>query len=90
MQIFWVLEMKKIVAILALGLTLFASVDINNASVKGLTTLKGIGQKKAEAIVSYRKDHCFQNIDELKKVKGIGKKIIEKNRSAIEIGKCRR
>ena len=67
----------------------FASVDINNASVKELTTLKGIGNKKAEAIVEYRKTHCIKNIDELTKVKGIGKKTVKKNKSNLIVGECK-
>ena len=82
--------MKQLLLILLLSVLAFASVDINNASLKQLTTLKGIGKKKAEAIVSYRNKYCFKSIDELTKVKGIGRKILEKNRSTIEVGKCRR
>lgn len=42
----------KILAILVLGISfLFATVDINNASQKELTTLHNIGKAKAEAIV---------------------------------------
>ena len=68
----------------------FGAVDVNNASIKELTTLKGIGKQKAEAIVAYRKSHCFKNIDELTKVKGVGKKLIEKNKANIEVGKCKK
>jgi len=68
----------------------WGSVDINNASTQELQTLKGIGAKKAEAIVTYRKSHCFKKIEELDAVKGISKKIIEKNRSSITVGKCKR
>ena len=82
--------MKKLLLLIALGIFSFASIDINTASVKELTALKGIGKKKAEAIVKYRKAHCFQSIDELTKVKGIGKKTIEKNREEIEVGKCKK
>ncbi len=77
--------MKKLLLLIALGIFAFASIDINTASAKELTALKGIDKKKAEAIVKYRKAHCFQSIDELTKVKGIGKKTIEKNREEIEV-----
>ena len=80
--------MKKLLFAILLSTLAFASVDINTASVKELTTLKGIGKKKAEAIVAYRKTHCFKSVEELTKVKGIGKKIFEKNRNEIKVGKC--
>ncbi len=80
----------KILAIIALSIgLLFGAVDINNASAKELNSLKGIGAKKAEAIVSFRKGHCFKTVDELVKVKGIGKKIVEKNRATLEVGECK-
>ncbi len=82
--------MKKLLSIILLSTLTFASIDINNASLKELTTLKGIGKKKAEAIMVYRKTNCFKSVDELKKVKGIGKKIVEKNRSEIKIGECKK
>lgn len=54
-----------------------APVDINHATATELTTLKGIGEKKAAAIISYRDSHgAFNSIDDLSKVKGIGKKSV--------------
>ena len=82
--------MKILTLTLFLAVMVFASIDINNASIKELTSLKGIGKKKAEAIISYRNIHCFKSVDELTKVKGIGKKIVKKNRAEIEVGECQR
>ena len=71
--------------------TLFSSVDINNATINEFATLKGIGAKKANAIIEYRKSiKCFKSIDELTKVKGIGKSIISKNKSNLILGKCKK
>ena len=67
----------------------FGAVDINNVPAKELTTLKGIGVKKAEAIIIYRERHCFTTVDKLTKVKGIGKKTLEKNRENIKTGTCK-
>ncbi|MBD5166296.1 MAG: helix-hairpin-helix domain-containing protein [Helicobacter sp.] len=71
--------MKKILlAFLCLCAMGFAAVNINTASKDELATLKGIGAKKAEAIIDYRDKHGkFQNIDDLKKVNGIGEKLFE-------------
>ena len=82
----------KIIALLLLGISfLLASVDINHADAKELTTLKGIGAKKAQTIISYRKEHkCFKNIEELVKVKGISTKTLEKNRANLTATKCKK
>ena len=74
--------------ILAIGF-LFASVDINTADTKELTTLKGIGKTKAEAIVNYRENNCFKSVNELSKVKGIGKKTVEKNKDDLTVSECK-
>lgn len=82
-----------IVAILvsfALSASAFAadSVDINSADAKTLAEgLAGIGLTKAEAIVAYREEHGpFKSADDLAKVKGVGKKTVDKNRDSITVG----
>ncbi len=60
------------------------TIDINQADVKSLSTLHGIGKKKADAIVQYREIHgSFQTVDEIVNVKGIGKSILKKNHTRI-------
>jgi len=79
----------KILVILMLGMTLlFSAVDINTASAKELATLKGIGMKKASRIIKYREKHCFKTVKELKRVKGIKKKSLRKNKGNITISRC--
>ena len=81
--------MKKIMlSLIALVSITFGSVDINNASVEELTTLKGIGKQKAKAIVEYRKEHCFKTKNDLANVKGIGLKTVERNKKDIKVGSC--
>ena len=54
-------------------------VNINQATVKELTKLPGIGKKKAESIVAFRNEKGkFKSLDDLKKIDGIGKKTLEK------------
>ena len=68
------------------GLLLAATpVNINQANAATLAkSLDGIGASKAEAIVAWREAHGpFKKADDLKRVKGIGKATIERNRSAI-------
>jgi len=53
-------------------------VNINTAAVEELKTLKGVGEKKAEAIIEYRKKNgSFKTKEDLMKVRGIGKKLFE-------------
>jgi competence protein ComEA len=61
-------------------------VDVNSADAKTLAReLDGIGQAKAEAIVSYReKNGPFKGAEDLAKVKGLGKKLIDQNRSNLK------
>ena len=65
-----------------------APVDINAASADELSkALVGVGPAKAKAIVEYRDANGpFKSADDLKKVKGIGKATIEKNRASISVG----
>jgi len=58
--------------------------DLNKAPLRDLLELPGIGEKLAERIVKYRKDHGrFQSIEDLRKVKGIGKKRMERLRPLV-------
>jgi len=62
-------------------------VDINKADAKTIAKeLDGIGLSRAQAIVEYReKNGAFKSLDDLKKVKGIGAKTLEQNRSNIRL-----
>jgi competence protein ComEA len=62
-----------------------APVNINSADAATLAReLKGIGLKRAQAIVDYRaKNGPFKSADELALVKGIGKQAIDRNRADI-------
>ncbi len=84
--------LTKLLTILLLTITfLFAQVDINNATTKEFETLKGIGTKKANTIIKYRKSiKCFKSINELTKVKGIGKATISKNKDNLILGECKK
>lgn len=66
-------------------------VNINTANAFVISkSLKGIGIKKAKAIVAYRDKHGkFKSVEELAKVKGIGSKTIAKNKKNLKIGKMK-
>lgn len=84
--------MKK--AILTLGAVIalfasaaFAAVNVNTASAEQLTSLTGIGEAKAQAIVDYRDANGgFESKGELTEVDGIGDATLEKIRDEVTVG----
>ena len=79
----------KILAMLAISAgLLFGAVDVNNATKEQLMSLKGIGDKKADAIIAYRKTTCFKTVNDLTAVKGLGDKFVEQNKKELTVGKC--
>lgn len=62
------------------------TVHLNQANVQQLQQLKGVGEKKARAIVEYREQHGpFKKIEELKQVKGIGEGTFLKNQAQLAL-----
>lgn len=82
--------MKRLLLVLIIffafsGMAL-AAVNLNSASLTELQAVNGIGPKKAEAIVEYRKKNGpFKTVDDLKKVSGFGDKSLEKMRSELTV-----
>ncbi len=63
-----------------------SKVNINKATVSELMTLSGIGEAKAEAIISYRnKNGNFNTIDDIKNVSGLGDAIFNKIKDNITV-----
>ncbi|KAF0426954.1 transporter [Pediococcus acidilactici] len=61
-------------------------VNINTADKAALLTLNGIGDKKADQIISYREERGgFKTIDDLKQVQGIGDKIFAGLKDSITV-----
>ena len=55
-------------------------VNINTAEVGVLGLLPGIGPAKAAQIAVYRKRHPFRTVDELVRIRGIGRKMVRRLR----------
>jgi len=69
--------MKKILFFMALSVSfLFSAINIQTASKDELMCIKGIGDKKADAILKYRKSNKVKSVDDLINIKGFGKGII--------------
>ena len=82
--------MKKLILALVMGLVLAgvaaAAVNINTASKEELTSLKGVGDKRAQEIINYRKKNGdFKSVDDLEKVPGIGPGIMKQIRSQVSV-----
>ena len=61
-------------------------ININKSTLEQLSTLKGVGKKKAYAIIAYRQRAGeFKNINDLLNVKGIGAKILADNQIRLTI-----
>ena len=85
--------MKYLVSLILMAGSLFATtvsaemVNINKASAEVMqSNLKGIGAKKAEAIINYRTEHGdFKKLEDIKEVKGIGDALFEKIKTEISL-----
>lgn len=60
-------------------------ININTATKEELMTLTGIGESKAEAIISYREKTAFTKIEDIKNVSGIGDSIYEDIKNNITV-----
>lgn len=61
-------------------------IHINTATLEQMTTLNGIGTKKAEAILAYREENGpFTSLDDLVQVSGIGEKTVENIQEMIQV-----
>lgn len=60
--------------------------DLNAATVEELVRLPGIGEVLAARIVAYREEHGpFQKLEDLKRVSGIGGKVVEGIRNLVTV-----
>jgi len=87
---FWI-SLIAVVAFLLSGISVAlaenpSKININTASADELVQLKGIGPKKAEAIIEFRENNGpFELPEDFMKVPGIGPKTFETNKDRISV-----
>jgi len=69
--------MKKILVTSLLMFSLASALNVQKASKDELMCIKGIGEKKAAAILKYRKSHKLKSAKDLLEIKGFGKSLVE-------------
>jgi competence protein ComEA len=60
-------------------------VNLNTAPAEILALLPGIGPAKAAAILVYRKRRPFRTVDELVRIKGVGRKMVRRLRAHLAV-----
>ncbi len=61
-------------------------ININNAELEELTSLSGIGESKANAIIKYRNDNGpFKSIEDIMNVSGLGEALFDKIKDNITV-----
>jgi competence ComEA-like helix-hairpin-helix protein len=60
-------------------------VNLNTASAEELQLLPGVGPAKVRSIVAYRSLHPFRTVDELVRIKGIGRKMLRRLRAHLTV-----
>ncbi len=67
-----------------------APIDLNSASAEQLASLPGIGPSKAAAIVSFRERRPFRRVEDILRVRGIGRATFRSIRDRIHVNESRR
>lgn len=61
-------------------------VNLNTASPEELGLIPGVGPARIRNILAYRKAHPFRTVDELARIKGIGRKTVRQWRMHLAVG----
>jgi len=66
--------------------TLEGVVNLNTASPEELGLIPGVGPARIRNILAYRRAHPFRTVDELARIKGIGRKTVRHWRLHLAVG----
>jgi comEA protein len=61
-------------------------VNLNTATEAELVTLAGIGPSKAQAIIAHRERRAFRRVEDVMRVRGIGRSTFRRLRSRLSVG----
>jgi competence protein ComEA len=80
--------LRKFLFVVLVSLPVFLAaaqtVNINTADKETLMAVKGVGEKRAEAIIAFREQNGpFKSVDDLLLVKGVGQAIVDDNRDTL-------
>ncbi len=76
--------LKKLFLALMFTAVSLVAMNFQTASKEQLMTIKGIGEKKASAIIKYRKSNKIKSASDLEKVPGIGKELANNAKKGIK------
>ena len=80
--------MKKILVTLLLMFSVASALNVQKASKDELMCIKGIGEKKASAIIKYRKSHKLKSAQDLLEIKGFGKALVKNVQKDVKSVAC--
>ena len=67
---------------------LFSAINVQSASKDELMCIKGIGDKKADAIIKYRKTNKLKSAEDLINIKGLGKVLVQNVKNEVKSVAC--
>lgn len=82
-----IMALMLIVSLSGMGFAADGQIDLNTSTAKELQQLPGIGKGLAKRIIDYRiANGPFKNVEDLIKVKGIGKKMFARMQDRLTVG----
>lgn len=73
---------------MAISFSLLSALNAQKASKDELMCIKGIGEKKAAAIIKYRKSHTIKSAKDLLEIKGFGPALVKNVEKDIKSVAC--